>query len=61
MRVYLRNLIAGFVAVLLCVVALGMVYPAAVWAISRITPQSADGNLITKESASWALPKSKTG
>lgn len=46
MRVYLRNLIAGFVAVLLCVVALGMVYPAAVWAISRITPQSADGNLI---------------
>ena len=46
MRVYMRNLIAGFVAVFLCVVALGMAYPAAVWAISRITPDSADGNLI---------------
>ena len=46
MRVYLRNLIAGFVAVLLCVVALGMIYPAAVWGLSRITPKSADGNLI---------------
>ena len=46
MRVYLRNLIAGFVAVLLCVVALGMIYPAAVWGISRITPKSAEGNLV---------------
>ncbi|WP_308607870.1 potassium-transporting ATPase subunit C, partial [uncultured Corynebacterium sp.] len=46
MRVYLRNLLAGFVAVLLCVVALGMIYPAAVWGISRITPKSAEGNLI---------------
>ena len=46
MRVYFRNLAAGFVAVLLCVVALGMIYPAAVWGISRIKPASAEGNLI---------------
>ena len=46
MRVYFRNLAAGFVAVLLCVIALGMIYPAAVWGISRIKPDSAEGNLI---------------
>ncbi|MCT2339253.1 potassium-transporting ATPase subunit C [Corynebacterium sp. p3-SID1056] len=46
MRIYMRNLIAGFVAVLLCTFALGLAYPAAVWGISRIKADSAEGSLL---------------
>ncbi|MDO5032643.1 potassium-transporting ATPase subunit C [Corynebacterium sp.] len=46
MRVYMRNLAAGFVAVLLCTLALGLLYPVAIWGVSRATADSADGNLI---------------
>ncbi|AKK01926.1 potassium-transporting ATPase subunit C [Corynebacterium epidermidicanis] len=46
MKSYLRNMVAGFVAVVLCMVGLGLVYPASVWAVSRLTAERAEGHVV---------------
>ncbi|MDO4609164.1 potassium-transporting ATPase subunit C [Corynebacterium sp.] len=43
----MRTLAAGFIAVIIATVVLGLAYPAAVWGVSRIVAGSADGHLVT--------------
>ncbi|QNQ90685.1 potassium-transporting ATPase subunit C [Corynebacterium poyangense] len=54
----------GFLAMLIATLCLGCVYPAGVWAISRITPASANGHILTDDSciiAARGLADGRTG
>lgn len=43
---YLRTLLVSVVAIVLCILGLGLLYPAAVWAVSRINSESVEGDLV---------------
>lgn len=46
MGTIIRTTVTGFVAVIIATVILGLAYPAAVWGVSRIVADSADGHLV---------------
>ncbi|WP_448852431.1 potassium-transporting ATPase subunit C [Corynebacterium sp. 335C] len=55
----MRTLAAGFIAVAIATVVLGLAYPTAVWGVSRLTAATADGHLVEDDGclvASRVLP-----
>lgn len=45
-RFYVRALTVSTAAIALCILGLGLAYPGAVWALSRLTADSAEGHLV---------------